>query len=63
MRKISTIQRDIEKCEKARLDRISKGRTRGAGAGGFNRDVDNIVHKIRLLREELKVVAHIGQTL
>jgi len=35
------------------IARIKKGRTRGAGAGGFNRDVENILHHIRLLEIEL----------
>jgi len=46
MKKLTTL-------EQRQLDRISKGRTRGAGAGGYNRDVDNIVHQIRLIRIEL----------
>uniref|UniRef100_UPI003450EE2C hypothetical protein n=1 Tax=Aeromonas salmonicida TaxID=645 RepID=UPI003450EE2C len=44
-----------------RIERIKRGRTRGAGAGGFNRDIGNIEHrindantKISLLQGELK---------
>ncbi len=44
-----------------RIERITRGRTRGAGAGGFNRDIGNIEHrindantKISLLQGELK---------
>jgi hypothetical protein len=47
------LERKIAALEKKQLDRISRGRSPGAGAGGFNRDVDNIVHQIRLLRIEL----------
>jgi hypothetical protein len=48
------IERDIEVLRERQLQRISRGRTRGAGAGGFNRDVDNIVHQIRLLEYQLE---------
>ena len=44
------IEKKISVLEKKQIDRISKGRTRGAGAGGFNRDVDNIRHQITLLK-------------
>ncbi|MEM6485286.1 MAG: hypothetical protein AAF662_09910 [Pseudomonadota bacterium] len=53
-RKIETIKKAIAKEEKRQLERILRGRTRGAGAGGFNRDVDAIVHNIRLLEIELE---------
>lgn len=43
-----------------RIKRIGRGRTRGAGAGGYNRDIDNIKHhiddakmQIALIRGEL----------
>lgn len=47
------LEHKVEKLEKRRIDRISRGRTRGAGAGGFNRDVDHITHQIRLLELEI----------
>lgn len=48
------LERKLAKLEPRQLDRIHRGRTRGAGAGGFNRDVDNIVHQIRLVRRDLE---------
>ncbi len=48
------LERKLANLEQRQLDRISKGRTRGAGAGGFNHDVENIVHQIRLVRIELE---------
>ena len=46
--------RAIARKELRRLERISRGRTPGAGAGGFNRDVEAIVHSIRLFEIELE---------
>lgn len=60
-RKIETIKRAIAREEKRQLARIRRGRTRGAGAGGFNRDVDAIVHSIRLLEIELEEALTIGE--
>lgn len=50
MKKLATL-------EQRQLDRITKGRTRGAGAGGYNRDLENIVHQIRLIRIEIDCLA------
>lgn len=52
--KITTlISRHEKGLDSARISlraRVSAGRSRGAGAGGYNRDVGNIEHKIALLR-------------
>lgn len=48
------LEKELARLEQRQLDRIHQGRTRGAGAGGFNRDIDNIVHQIRLVRRELE---------
>ena len=53
MRRPETIRKEIERLEQKRFERVGQGRTRGGGAGGFNRDVDAIVHRLRLLRDEL----------
>jgi len=44
----------IASLQKRQIERIARGRTRGAGAGGFNRDIDNIVHQVRLTKLELE---------
>ena len=43
----------VDELQKKRLKRISAGRTSGAGAGGFNRDVENIEHQIDLVKQEI----------
>jgi hypothetical protein len=48
------LEKELARLQQRQLDRINKGRTRGAGAGGFNRDIDNIVHQIRLVRIQLE---------
>ncbi|MCG8609719.1 MAG: hypothetical protein MI864_04205 [Pseudomonadales bacterium] len=48
------LERDLERLQKRQIDRINKGRTRGAGAGGYNRDIENIVHQIRLIKLEIE---------
>lgn len=53
MRHPDSIKREIRKVEERLKARIDAGRTRGAGAGGFNRDIENISHRLRLLRDEL----------
>lgn len=55
MRKIKTILKGIDKYEGKIIERIKKGRN-GGGAGGFNRDLNNLQHKINLLKDELKEV-------
>ena len=40
-RAISRHQKKADKAQEKQFNRIKQGRTRGAGAGGFNRDVDN----------------------
>lgn len=47
------LERQLARLEERQRERISRGRTRGAGAGGYNRDIENIVHQIRLIRSEL----------
>jgi hypothetical protein len=44
------LEKELARLELRQLARIQQGRTRGAGAGGFNRDIDNIVHQINLVR-------------
>lgn len=53
MRRPETIRRSIARYEQRYLDRVHRGRTRGAGAGGFVRDLDNIRHCIRVDMNEL----------
>lgn len=60
MTKKERLEKKIAALEQRYLDRVQKGRTRGAGAGGFNRDVDNIVHQIRLVRIELEELDNKG---
>lgn len=48
------LERELVRLQQRQLERINKGRTRGAGAGGFNRDIDNIAHQIRLVKHELE---------
>lgn len=48
------LEKELARLEQRQLERIHRGRTRGAGAGGFNRDVDNIVHQINLVRRDLE---------
>ena len=48
------LERELARLERRQRERISRGRTRGAGAGGYNRDIENIVHQIRLVRGELE---------
>lgn len=43
----------ITKLRFAQVERIAEGRTKGAGAGGFNRDVDAALHNVKL--EEIKL--------
>ncbi|MBF4218546.1 hypothetical protein C5616_25630 [Vibrio anguillarum] len=47
------LENKLEKLEERLIARITKGRTKGAGAGGFNRDIDNISHQIQLVKIEL----------
>lgn len=47
------LTRELRQLEKRYLDRIARGRTRGAGAGGFCRDLENIRHLIELKRQEI----------
>ena len=54
MRKPETIRKQIAKYEAKAVERIRLGRLRGGSAGAFNRDLDCISHKIRLLKQELK---------
>lgn len=56
MRKKETVLKEIEKYENKKYERIKRGRTPGAGAGGFNRDLENINHRINLLRDELEKI-------
>lgn len=60
LKAISDQEKILGKYELRRIERISRGRTRGAGAGGFNRDIANIEcyiddakTKIAILRSEL----------
>jgi len=48
------LEKKIAVLRERERQRVSAGRTRGAGAGGFNRDVDDIAHQIRLLQIELE---------
>ena len=50
------MERDLERLQKRQIGRINKGRTRGTGAGGYNRDIENIVHQIRLVKLELEAL-------
>lgn len=50
------LQKQIDALRQKQVERISKGRTKGAGAGGFNRDIDNISHQIRLLQIKLSEI-------
>ena len=56
----------IKNLQERQLQRINKGRTRGAGAGagagGFNRDIENIVHQIRLAKIELDELDELDDT-
>lgn len=52
--KRTRLERKLAELEHKQRERIRRGRTPGAGAGGFNRDVDNIVHQINLVRAELE---------
>lgn len=45
-REIATQEREMHRLGVRRLERIAKGRTPGAGAGGFNRDLSCIEHRI-----------------
>lgn len=50
------LRQELMRLEQRQIGRVSNGRTRGAGAGGFNRDIDNIAHQIRLVRAELELL-------
>lgn len=45
-KEIATQERQMHRQGVRRLERIAKGRTPGAGAGGFNRDLSCIEHRI-----------------
>jgi hypothetical protein len=53
LKKREQLEKQIGLLRKRQIERITRGRTRGAGAGGFNRDIENISHKIRLLEIQL----------
>jgi hypothetical protein len=55
VRKIETIEKEIQKYEQKNHELIKRGRRPGAGAGGFKRDLNNIQHRVNLLEEELKL--------
>jgi|GEM_PF-6595659 len=55
MRKPETIKKQINTLEQKIIERIKKGRN-SSGAGGFNRDLNNLRHKINLLKDELQAV-------
>ncbi|MBV7300250.1 hypothetical protein [Enterovibrio paralichthyis] len=50
------LEAKIERLEKRLYDRIMKGRTKGGGAGGFNRDINNISHQIDLAKDQLSAL-------
>lgn len=53
---LTKLEKNLDKLNERRHKRISAGRTPGAGAGGFNRDVGNINHAIDLDKHEIKVI-------
>jgi hypothetical protein len=62
MNKIERLQLKITQLRERQIARISKGRTKGSGAGGFNRDIENITHQIKLLEIELsELTTHSGE--
>lgn len=48
------LEHELLTLERRYIDTVTKGRTAGAGAGGFNRDVENVRHLIALKQEEIK---------
>lgn len=59
--KIERTERQLATLERRYINRVTKGRTPGAGAGGFNRDVENIRHLIVLKKDELRNLKNIKQ--
>lgn len=47
------LEAQLATLERRQCERVRRGRTRGAGAGGYCRDLDNITHQIRLVKAEL----------
>ncbi|WP_299945660.1 hypothetical protein [uncultured Microbulbifer sp.] len=56
------LEQKISDLRDRQIKRISKGRTRGAGAGGYNRDIESIVHQIRLIEIELEELEELEET-
>lgn len=52
-RRILRLEHSQQRTLQRRMDRINKGRTCGAGAGGYNRDLDRINHSIDIDQHEL----------
>jgi len=46
IKSIKVQERNIKNQQSRKLARIAKGRTRGTGAGGYNRDIGNIEHRL-----------------
>ncbi len=48
------LEHELLALERRYIQIVSNGRTAGAGAGGFNRDIENVRHLISLKQDELK---------
>lgn len=55
-REISTQTRVMQRQEQRRQERIYKGRSPGAGAGGYNRDLSSIEHRIDDARVKIDIL-------
>lgn len=55
-REIATQMRVMQRQELRRQERINKGRSPGAGAGGYNRDLSRIEHRIDDARVKIDIL-------
>lgn len=55
-REIATQMRVMQRQELRRQERIYKGRSPGAGAGGYNRDLSSIEHRIDDARVKIDIL-------
>lgn len=53
-RRINSLEVKLTKSQDDRISRSKRGRTPGAGAGGFNRDLERISHRIDIYRLEIQ---------